>query len=595
MQKAKLRLTRACLLALLVHTPPLLLAGELSPGLENAVQRAHAGERLAVLIRLREHGLPLRWEGETLQAFKRRQVEQLQRRAERTQAALKRWLKARGASQFEQLWAINALAAEVPATLMRELAERPEVAGVQLNRVRMMSLPTPAIGGPVMQAELPWNLAKIGADGAWNQGYTGQNVVVAIMDSGVDPKHNALKEKWRAYNNKKLRRASWFDAFKKSSKTPKDTDGHGTQVAGLVLGGSPATPMGVAPGAQWIAARIFNDGGTTTDAAILASFQWLLNPDGKTDTIDDQPDIVNASWGYPFDPADACGANDAYISESIAALWSAGIVTVFSAGNDGPDPSASYPANDPLAFSVGSVDELDAVGQFSSRGPSSCGTGLFPRIAAPGEGVVTADMTSNTFPDSTTTVQGTSFAAPHVSGALAVLKSAVSSASPGYLQAALEYSATDVDVPGADYASGYGLIHVGNALAWLQANNGRPVAQDRDSDGYTLDLDCNDYDSAVHPGSIETPRDGQDQDCNGYDLTIQPLKAVYSSKNKRLTVEVKSAWRANAALQVEGFPGMRWVKSAGRWRLLVKNLQEPPDAVTVTGMEGVLTIPVTMR
>jgi hypothetical protein len=252
---------------------------------------------------------------------------------------------------------------------------------------------------------------------------------------------------------------------------------------GIVLGGDAGgTAIGVAPMAKWIAVKIYDDSGRGTLSGIHLGFQWLLDPDGDPDT-DDAPDVVNGSWGL----LNTVGECDAEFAADLAALRAADVSVVFSAGNSGPDAGTSVsPANDPLSFAVGATNEASGVAGMSSRGPSACGGLLYPRVVAPGVNVRTADLTFGIFPDSYVSVTGTSFAAPHVSGAVALLRSAFPSASASAIEAALAGTAVDLGTAGPDMEAGAGLVDVRAAYALLEALQ-RPMAAD---DAYGTERDA---------------------------------------------------------------------------------------------------------
>lgn len=144
------------------------------------------------------------------------------------------------------------------------------------------------------------------------------------------------------------------------------------------------------------------------------------------------------------------------------------------------------PSNDPGSFSVGAVNQSGSIASFSARGPSACSGGLYPQIAAPGVFVYTADLTLYSNPYFSVT--GTSFAAPHVSAAMALLAGAVQKATAFQLQAALEEGAADLGIPGPDDTYGYGLLDVMAAYDWLLDNVGSPFDGDDDGDTDGKDL-----------------------------------------------------------------------------------------------------------
>jgi len=243
------------------------------------------------------------------------------------------------------------------------------------------------------------------------------------MDTGVDLAHPALRRSWRGGAN------SWFDPHGEEP-TPYDALGHGTQAAGILVGGA---GIGVAPDARWIAVRLYDSAGHTSMSDIHRGFQWLMDPDGDPSTVD-APDVVNASWALTGGGMGACILE---FSEDISALKSAGIALVFAAGNDGPLPrSSNSPGNNPSALSVGAVNADGVIARQTSRGPSSCDGAVFPRLLAPGVDVRTTDLSHGGTP-SYRRVFGSSVAAPHVAGVLALLAGAYPAAPVAQLEAAL--------------------------------------------------------------------------------------------------------------------------------------------------------------
>ena len=162
---------------------------------------------------------------------------------------------------------------------------------------------------------------------------------------------------------------------------------------------------------------------------------------------------------------------------------------VFSAGNQGSLGSES-PANNPGSFAVGSIDSSLNVAASSSRGASACDGSFFPEVVAPGVSVRTADLTfGGVFPDSYASGSGTSFAAPHVAGTMALLRQANPDTSVAELEQALTGTAVDLGAAGADNESGYGLIDAVAANDLLASNPG-PTCTDADSDGFFAQAGC---------------------------------------------------------------------------------------------------------
>lgn len=379
-------------------------------------------------------------------------IRDLKRKADQAQAQIRARLLSGGAKGVRQLWLSNSLAATVPARLVHELAGHPGVESVRSDAMVLSPIPAAA----PLALPVGWNLTAVGAPDLWALGIRGQGIVVATMDTGVDVDHPALTATWRGGTN------SWLDLHGECldlflGDRPCDFDGHGTQTMGLIVAGEAGgQAIGVAPGAQWIAVKLFDAFGGALLSHVHQGFQWLLDPDGDPST-DDAPDVVSNSWGLP----DTVGACDLEFEPDIAALRAAGIAVVFSAGNDGPASFSSLsPANNPGSIAVGAVDETGTIYEFSSRGPSACPPlGSFPTVVAPGVDVMTTDLSFGGILIDPVLVTGTSFSAPHVAGGIALLKSGVPNATLPALESAIVDTARHPGGPGVkDDVYGAGLI-----------------------------------------------------------------------------------------------------------------------------------------
>ncbi|MET0073959.1 MAG: Calx-beta domain-containing protein [Candidatus Thiodiazotropha lotti] len=463
--------TAVVLAAIIFHQPMLFAAAALTADVERLVSDASTLDRVPVIVRFekqyniselkeqhqKSEQFRSRKESRTL---KRRQFRQnvfssLQQQTREASVRLAELLRKHGVkTRLKSLWTINGIALDVPPEMIDAISALPGVERVTVDMRLTMNTPE----AEDIDSQPQWNIEKLNAARLWEREIRGEGIVVGIMDSGVDVNHPDLADRWRGGDN------SWFDPYG-IQELPIDLVGHGTQALGLILAGDESGyQVGMAPEAKWIAARIFDNANQTTLSAIHLAFQWLLDPDGDPLT-DDAPHLVNNSWGF------ANTINQCYqeFDEDIRLLREAGIGVVFSAGNYGPFAETSIsPANNSGSLSVGAIDLLDEIEFQSSRGPNACDGGIYPKLVAPGSQVYTTDR----LPVAYNIVSGTSFAAPHITGALALLKSAFPDTPISQIETALYDSAVDLGEAGADDQFGYGLADVAAAYDLLLSNSG---------------------------------------------------------------------------------------------------------------------------
>jgi subtilisin family serine protease len=421
---------------------------KVDPLVKAAVDSLQPGDTLTVIVTLRQQADLSRVAASGQAARQGGVIGALQSTANATQGRVKNLLRTRqnqgSVRSFASFWIFNGFSVTATADVINELARQPDVFSITSDGLDIV----PAVTGTPGD-----NLTAVNAPALWSMGFTGQGVVVASMDTGVDASHPDLAARYRGGTN------SWFDPYGQHPTTPTDLIGHGTWTTGIMVGGdSSGTVIGVAPDAQWIAVKMFNDQGGSTTTAIHQGFQWLLDPDQNPATAD-APQIVNNSWTY---------ANPGCFMDfepDLQSLRAAGILPVFAAGNGGPSGNTSYsPANNPSALAVGAIDNTGQIYAYSSRGPSTCigYNGPYPAIVAPGVNIQTTGLFGSYYTDS-----GTSFAAPHVTGGLALLLSAFPNLSPDEETRALINSAVDLGALGPDDIFGYGKLDVLAAYQYL--------------------------------------------------------------------------------------------------------------------------------
>ncbi|MGB3443097.1 MAG: S8 family peptidase [Actinophytocola sp.] len=291
---------------------------------------------------------------------------------------------------------------------------------------------------------LDHSVPQIGAPAAWEAGYTGEGIKVAVIDTGVDQTHPDLADREIAEAN--------------FSEAPDNIDhfGHGTHVASIVAGTgakSGGKYRGVASGAQILDAKVLDDFGGGLESWIIAGMEWAAEQGA---------DVANMSLGGgdtpEIDP----------LEEAVNTLSAEyGTLFVIAAGNNGGDATVASPGSADAALTVGAVDRDDNLAPFSSRGPRIGDGAIKPDVTAPGVDIVAALHADGTIGPEVepgyTALSGTSMATPHVAGAAALL----AQQHPDYTGAQLKAILSGSAKPHPDltaFEQGSGRIDVARAI-----------------------------------------------------------------------------------------------------------------------------------
>ena len=382
-------------------------------------------------------------------------------------------------NQYHSFWIVNIIVALVDLPTLNKLHQFTNILSIKIENNKFIAHDELKISSNNNRTPngVENGLIAINAPAMWSLGYTGRGRLVYNYDTGVWPDHPAFSK--RFIGERFPMQQSWIGYF--NSFPNGSIQNHGTHTLGTIAGLVESTndTIGVAFGAYWIA----NDFVTPTVQELppivnmINAFEWALNPDNDSNTTKDIPDVINNSWRW-YDGNDTIHC-DGYIVNLMNAIEAAGIANIFSGGNSGPN---NMTVNSPQrintsevnTFCVGSVNGNSSfpypISNFSTKGPSQCpGTGslaIHPEVVAPGQNVRSA-WDQNNF----NTISGTSMAAPHVSGAVLLLKEAFPYLTGEDLLRALYLSAIDLGNPGEDNIYGMGIIDVYAAFQYLSQNN----------------------------------------------------------------------------------------------------------------------------
>ena len=237
-----------------------------------------------------------------------------------------------------------------------------------------------------IEAHLSDTKTQINADIGWENNATGENVSVAVLDSGI-AEHRYLEVE---------------EAVDYTGEGIGDLNGHGTHVAGII-GSRQENYRGVAYQSELHDLKVLDEAGRGRGDRLLRAMEY---------TVRNDIDVAVLSLGTEVD---RCNGNDA-MSRAVNTASRNGVITVVAAGNMGPESgTVTSPGCAERALTVGSVDKNDNIAQYSSRGPTTDGR-VKPDVVAPGSNVGSTGRTGNFV-----RMSGTSMAAPQVAGQASAL------------------------------------------------------------------------------------------------------------------------------------------------------------------------------
>ena len=383
------------------------------------------------------------------------------------------------------LWMANALAFDANKTAIENLAQRNDIEmigyAIERNWIPDGEEATPTTA----TREITQNVIQVGANQVWDLGYTGQGVVVAVIDTGVNYNHVDLAE--HLWDGGSEFPHHGYDVYN-NDNDPMDDQGHGSHCAGTVCGdGHGASQTGMAPNATLMCVKCLNSQGGGGADPISAGIQWA---------VEHGCDLFSMSLGI----ANSSLAERTLLRHTCEAALDAGVVAAIAAGNEGnsqwqfpipnnvrvpgscPPPymdevQGENPGGLTCSVCIGAVDYNDNAANFTSHGPVTWtntefgdyaynpGIGLIrPDVCAPGVDIKSINYQSNT---GYTTMSGTSMATPCVAGCMALMLSKDINLSPAEVCRILEETAYKLDI-GKSNTYGFGRVDVLAAVEAIQ-------------------------------------------------------------------------------------------------------------------------------
>lgn len=379
--------------------------------------------------------------------------------------------------------------------------------------VVLIAVPAWASNDPGLAQQ--WGMNKIGAPAAWQKA-KGEGIVIAIIDTGVYFPQEDLNAGWKFVDGK-----DYID-----EEPPQDEDGHGTHVAGIAaaLTGNGVGVAGVAPNAKLMSVRVLNEFGL--NVAIQDPERLFAD---TTDAVrwaaDHSAQVINMSFG----PVLGSGP-DPDFAAALSYAWNKGAVPVVAAGNDDGEPSGY--SNQPVLVVVATTSSDAKAGYSNTAGNAQWG------ISAPGSSIYSTYCCYLNAPNTTNgyeSLSGTSMAAPHVSGAAAVLRSM--GLNNQQVVNRIMSTARDLGPPGYDSTYGHGLLDLAKAVEGGSSSTSGPNTGgggSAPSSGGGSSRSGSSGGAGTKPGEIPSPAAGDGSDSGSGSAKEDP-----SSEREPFTLEAQ--------------------------------------------------------
>ena len=340
---------------------------------------------------------------------------------------------------------IPAIAASVPEPAVQGLLRNPHVIAVE---------PEVFVKASDLELDNAWGVNRIGAGLVHDASITGENINIAILDTGLDWTHSDLYQRMAGGYN-----------FVAGNYNPFDDNGHGTHVAGTIAAvDNDAGVVGVAPNAKLWILKVIDSNGSGSYFDIIAALDWATG-NNIWGVVCQITNNSYSSAGYP-------GSMVEMAFELAYSGW--GQLHIAAAGNSGVKPgigdNVEYPARFSSVLAVAATDQNDIRGHFSSTGPDV-------ELAAPG-----VDIMSTVPGEGYEVWSGTSMASPHVAGTAALVMASPETVARDTnndgiyetngdgawsnieVRALLQATASDLGDPGQDNSYGWGLVDAATAV-----------------------------------------------------------------------------------------------------------------------------------